>query len=115
MGRGLSDLQKMMLERGYLHRKIGMSVDLRQSQVYEVFNLYIGCSFYNSIKASVSRAVARLVRRGLMVNLRNEGLMLTEEGLKLGEEFYRLILEKQKEERRERRLAKQKLKGGEAH
>jgi hypothetical protein len=107
MGRGLSELQKIMLEMGYQHRKKGMSTDLRQSWIIEnLAHTYFGIPNLNSMKASISRAVARLVRRGLMVNLGNEGLMLTEEGLKLGEEFYRLTVEKIKEERRERRLMK---------
>lgn len=108
MGRGLSDLQKLTLNMAYSNRQHLNRIpnppeeDLRQQNV-----LRSGCFGFpyneNAMKASMSRAISRLVQRGLMTNLGDGWVKLTEAGLKIGEGLYRLTLEKRRASRRPRR------------
>ena len=57
MGRGLSDLQKTILERARETRKVNYA---------DIYRGFYGTGATNAKRAAVSRAVARLVERGLV-------------------------------------------------
>ena len=107
MGRGLSDFQKYILEMAYHQRKGFMGVsnppewDLKQANIIGEENFGFPTTL-NSMKASTSRAVSRLAKRGLMVNLGHGFMKVTEEGMKIGEGLYRLTLDEKREIRKPR-------------
>ena len=114
MGRGLSPLQKEILKGAYIQHKgpNANSLDCPDFKQGNIIRTAIWGFPFNlpAQKAATSRAVSRLVHRGLMVNLGYGWLKLTADGLKVGESLYMLALEAKREERRERREYFRQLK-----
>ena len=94
MGRGLSELQKNILQMAYtkqaniLAKNVSVDVygfptvtDIRSKMVFS--RKAIGKKRYQSASVSVAKAFNRLAARGLAHREYNEGITLTKEGVKV--------------------------------